>query len=437
MYHIIALRNVKVHWKQSLAAFLSISAAFVCLVLFQGYMNDVEDQYFDSYRNRSMFGDLLIQNKIAQTPEGQKNYWKYTLTNSDQEKINQVLAKHKDQIEDTIRYLVFQGMISSGISSKIFIASGTDIEAGAKARANWKFNVLYGKPLYQVLGTNSMLLGQTLGEQLGCVPEKKIYSELPTGGYKEEVRPFKCRRTDFQLSVTTKDGNLNAMDFDVVGLVDAGYRDTDSRFISIGLEQAQTLLGTDQISYQSVKFKDRLNASVLTKELDAELKALNPGLMAIDWKEHIVGDLYVRTMSLLDIFRNFVTIIVSFISVLSVMNTMVKIVKERTREIGTLRSLGFQRIHLLKIFMYEAFFLGFFGVLAGIVSAGILTILINSLGITYKAGLLSEAVPFKIMFGYKLYATSLGLLMFVTLVTSLVSVWSTINQKIVDCLGHV
>jgi putative ABC transport system permease protein len=437
MYHIIALRNVKVHWKQSLAAFLSIAAAFVCLVLFQGYMNDVEDQYFDSYRNRSMLGDLLIQNKIAQTPEGQKNYWKYTLTHEDQNKINQVLARHSNEIETSVHYLTFQGMISSGISSKIFIASATDIVEGAKARGHWKYNVLYGKPLFETLGQNAMLLGQTLGEQLGCVPEKIIYAMLPEGGYTPDERPFKCRRSDFQLSVTTKDGNLNAMDFDVVGLIDAGYRDTDSRFISMGLEQAQTLMGTDQISYQSVKFKKGLDAVALTQKLDAELKELNPELMAIDWKDHIIGDLYVRTMSLLNIFRNFVTVIVSFISVLSVMNTMVKIVKERTREIGTLRSLGFQRIHILKIFIYEAFFLGMFGVLAGVVSAGILTILINAVGITYKAGMLSEAVPFQIMFSFKLYASSLLLLMAVTLVTSFVSIWSTINQKIVDCLGHV
>jgi putative ABC transport system permease protein len=437
MLFTIALRNVSVHWRQSLAALLSISAAFFSFVLFQGYMLDVSHLYLDGYRNRSMYGDVILENKDATSAQAQRDMRNYKLTKEDQDLIQSLLLKHSDSIEASVQFLNFQGLISTGKASKILLGQATDIESGKEMREQWIWNTLYGEPLHVTKAPSPVVLGVTLARQLGCTPDKEIYSLLPEGGYPAEIRPFHCMRRDMQMSVTTDSGALNAMDFEVVGLVDAGYKDIDSRYLNIPLPLAQQLLNTDKISFWTVKLKQGTSVKDWVNNFDRELKERTPQLLAIDWRDHLAGDLYKKTLSLLNIFRNFVTIVVAFISILSVMNTMVKIVKERTREIGTLLSLGFQRGQVLSIFLMESFFLGFLGCSVGALLSLVVTGLLNAARITYKAGLLSQPVPFRVQANPYLYLAAFGLLLTITVVTSYFSCGSTIRKKIVDCLGHV
>jgi putative ABC transport system permease protein len=323
------------------------------------------------------------------------------------------------------------------VSSKIFLAQAFDIIPGERMREQWSWNALYGKPLHLADVENPILVGQSLAFQLGCEPDQKVYSLKVEGGYEPTERPFTCRRPDVQLSVTTESGNLNAMDFTVVGLMDSGYKDIDSRYMTLPLPVAQQLLNTQKLSYWSIKLKPGVSIPSWTQTLNAELAQKAPHLQVIAWQDHRLGEMYLKTMSLLNIFRNFVTIVVAFISVLSVTNTMFKIVKERTREIGTLLSLGFQRSQVLSIFLREALLLALIGCVCGALIALGTTALINNAAITYKAGVLSEPAPFRVQVDLDLYLVSLGLLMFVTVVTSYVSCRSTVQKKIVECLGHV
>ena len=59
---LIAYRNVRLHWRHSFAAILSVVASFYALVIFQGYIEDIKEIYFDGYRHRAMLGDVLIEN---------------------------------------------------------------------------------------------------------------------------------------------------------------------------------------------------------------------------------------------------------------------------------------------------------------------------------------------------------------------------------------
>lgn len=433
----IAFRNVRVHWKQSLAALLSISVAFICFVVFQGYMLNVAGQYLDGYRNRSMYGDVLVQNSLAYSDQGKSDPWKFNLTFEQQQKISKLLESRKNQIVDHVRFLVFSGLISTGSISKIFWGQSFDVQSGAHVRSQWAWNTLYGKPLHLAGSDSAIMLGQSLAAQLGCEPDQVIHSLRIEGGYPSVDRPFHCRRPDVQLSVTTQVGNLNALDFTIEGLVDGGYKDIDSRYLTISIEQAQKLLNTDQISFWTIKLNDDVDVKKWIQDLDQEVKLVDPNLRAVSWIDHEFGEIYLKTMSLLNIFRNFVTVVVAFISVLSVMNTMVKIVKERTREIGTLLSLGFQRGQVLSIFLQESLFLAFLGSIVGALLGAFLSLIVNHMGISYKAGILSEAVPFQILIDPELYLFAFCLLIGVTVATSYFSCRGTIQKKIVDCLGHV
>ena len=69
-------------------------------------------------------------------------------------------------------------------------------------------------------------------------------------------------------------------------------------------------------------------------------------------------------------------IILFFVILIGVVNTMRMSIRERTREIGTNRAIGMQRTDVRSVFVFEVVFLSFFACIAGILlSFGLMTLL--------------------------------------------------------------
>lgn len=69
------------------------------------------------------------------------------------------------------------------------------------------------------------------------------------------------------------------------------------------------------------------------------------------------------------------------IMVAGIMNTLWIAIRERTREIGTLRAIGMQKFGVARLFLLEASMLGVLGALVGVVLGAVVTYLINSANI--------------------------------------------------------
>jgi putative ABC transport system permease protein len=272
---------------------------------------------------------------------------------------------------------------------------------------------------------------------LDCNPNPKVRAVAVDGGYKPELRPFECKSNSVQLSVTTDAGQLNALDLDVSGLVDAGYLDIDRKFIWMSIQDAQTLLHTERITYETLLIKHPYDIPKISAEFHDEIEARHPELRIMPWQENVrAGDLYKKTMALLTVFRNFVVIVIISISTLSVLNTMTKSLSERTREIGTLLSLGFRKSHIRWIFISESIFLGLLGIILGFIGTELSTVVINHAGIFYKAGLLSEPVPFRIKLAwFTIFISAFGLMALAACATT----WAcarVLRRRIIECLHH-
>ncbi len=432
----IALRNVFLHWRQSLAATISLAAGLISLVMFQGYMKDVERIYQESFRSRMMWGDVVVENLNLRHAEGRAEPWKYEVTPSEQEFVHKFFDQYKNKIDAYNRFLSINGMVTNGKTSTIFRGYGYDLAEGEKTRApDWAWNALYGSPLKE---QHTVLVGQSLGKILGCVPDQKVKMMNAVAGYKPEVRPFHCSSPDIQLNITTPEGQLNALDLQVVGLMDALYKDIDDKFLATSLEDAQTLMNTKNISYITVKFLDKGSyIDGIIKEFNAEAEKAGLQQRMSRWENHIIGEMYVRTMSLLGVFRNFVVSIIVAIAGLSIFNTMMKLVKERTREIGTLRSIGFVPKQILYIFVSEAVTLSFIGGVIGSLIAIVGTFILNGVGIVYKAGVLVEPVPFRILISPNLYVFSFIFLSLLAAVTTWIVCRSTLKNSTAENLTYV
>jgi putative ABC transport system permease protein len=433
----IAFRNVRKNWRHSLAATISLSAGFISLVLFQGYIIDVENMYQVGFRNRAMYGDLLVENPALQDKEGRAEPEKYFITVEDQAKIESYLQAHRDQVETRVRFLPATGMVSNGKNTYIFLAMGYDVPEGAVMRGDvWRWDALYGQPLHVGQDPNGVMLGKSLGFLLNCLPEKNSTRLVQNGGYDAKVRPFQCERPRVQLTATTETGQVNALDLNVSGLIDGGYKDVDEKWMKLSIDNVQTLLNTKKIRFLSILLKDRSQVFEFRDGFNQFFQKENIPLKAQRWLEHPVGQLFQQTMSLLNIFKIFIVIVIMTISGLSVFNTMVKIVKERTKEIGTMRSLGYTGHQVSFIFTFEAFYLSLFGILIGLAVSVIFTFAMNHSGLVYKAGMLSEPVLFQIAVDPKTYLQSFLLLTILSVVTSWIATRHIIRSRVSENLTY-
>ncbi|MFN9065637.1 MAG: hypothetical protein ACK5V3_00295, partial [Bdellovibrionales bacterium] len=156
----IAYRNTKKNWRHSLAAIISISAGFLSLVLFQGYIADVNQMYDVGFSNRAMYGHVIIENPEVNTTLGKSLGEEIYLDVAEQKKIKEFLSSKKENVHVSVRFLPVTGTVTNGINSFIFIAMGYDLTAGAEMRKPlWEWEALYGEPLHVAQNPQGIVLG--------------------------------------------------------------------------------------------------------------------------------------------------------------------------------------------------------------------------------------------------------------------------------------
>ena len=122
--------------------------------------------------------------------------------------------------------------------------------------------------------------------------------------------------------------------------------------------------------------------------------------MAEDWSERFEefsGDL--------NLFLSMITAIGLAIAVLSIVNTMMMSVTERTTEFGILRANGWSRGHIIQLMAWES---GLLGICGGTVGVGIGLIAIRIVNWKWADRLQLYAGPELILFGI-LFSAALGI----------------------------
>jgi putative ABC transport system permease protein len=429
----LAARNVRKNWRHSLAATLSIAAGFVAIVMFEGYISDVKERYRDLVSGRQMLGDLLIEKKGAQEG-GRRDDWAYQLGPREQQVVEQLLAQEGANVRARVRFLNVGGMLSNGESSTVFVGIGYDVVEGQQVRApRWEWNTEAGTPL-AASEPDTILVGKGLGTVLDC----KMGDATGGSGTRRPRRPLTCPRTHVQLTAATELGRLNAIDPEIVGVVDAGFKEIDQRYVAMSLPAAQRLLDTEAVSLYSVKLVDPATAEAVADRIRSAAAGRGVELEVGPWEAHPLGDLFRRAMALLELFRSFIGTVAVIIAGMSVLNVLVKAVRERTREIGTLRSLGFRRSQIVLLFSTEAALLGVAAVAVGSLFTLAASWFINHhANITYKAGMLAEPIPLTVSASPVTYIATGLLLTGLAALAALLPARRAARMKIPNALAHV
>src|SRR5262249_48622530 len=154
------------------------------------------------------------------------------------------------------------------------------------------------------------------------------------------------------LLATTTEGNLNAVDVTVRGIISVGVPDIDRRLVYTDIAAVQKLLLTDKVSTLSVYLKsmdDTESALLHAKASEGAIEARSWLDLAVFYKS--VRALYNRIFGMLGL-------IMLVIVLFAMTNTLGMAVAERTREIGTLRAIGTHPGELVRNFVLEGLVIG-------------------------------------------------------------------------------
>jgi lipoprotein-releasing system permease protein len=192
---------------------------------------------------------------------------------------------------------------------------------------------------------DGILIGRVLAERLGVGPGDTLF--VSSGG--EDMR--------FRVSALFETG---------IELVDKSYFYAHLRTVR------QVLQEWDGVSYIQAMLEDPNDAPLIAKHMEYAL-----GHSVASWQE--------RERSWLEVFRvlrlssalTMSTIIL--IAGLGMFNTLAIIVMERAREIAILRSIGYERRDILKIFLYQGMLVYVIGAVVGCLMGAGLTALIESI----------------------------------------------------------
>lgn len=192
--------------------------------------------------------------------------------------------------------------------------------------------------------------------------------------------------------------------WEVVGVMDAGTSAANSEVFADINQMAADYNREEALSSLLLKAVDEVAAAALINDLEAD-RRLNVTAQS-------EKDYFKMQTSSGDIFRYlglFVSVIMAVGSAFAAMNTMYAAVARRTKEIGTLRVLGFSRISIMASFLIEALLLALLGGLLGILLVLPLNGATTGIGsITFSEVAFSFRVTPKIMMMGVLFAMVMG-----------------------------
>ncbi|MFT4623693.1 MAG: ABC-type lipoprotein release transport system permease subunit [Myxococcota bacterium] len=166
----------------------------------------------------------------------------------------------------------------------------------------------------------------------------------------------------------TVDGALNAMRYPVSGILTTGSPMIDNISAFATLPTVDALVAANgRVTHVSTRVGNRNKAEAFAPELAAAL----PGTDIRTWVSEVAP--MIEAQEVRQTMFDIIGLALLLMAATGIANTVLMAAYERTREIGTLRSMGLQRGGVLAMFALEGFWMGVVGGAVGATLGGLLT----------------------------------------------------------------
>jgi len=235
------------------------------------------------------------------------------------------------------------------------------------------------------------------------------------------------------LLVNKSSGGANAVEVTVRGLFSTIAKAYDDSALRLPIGTAQQLLRVQGAHAWVVLLDDTARTEAVTASLASKLPSSE--FQVVPWYD--LADFYHKTVSLFSKQVAVMKVIIAAIIVLSITNTMMMGVMERTGEIGTSMALGVTRRRILASFVCEGAVLGICGGLIGLALGFALASLISAIGIPMPPPPgMAHGYTGEILISPRLAFEALTLAVLTTLLASIYPAWKASHLVIVDALRH-
>jgi putative ABC transport system permease protein len=400
----IAFRNIFRNRRRTLITLLVLVMGATGLILFGGY-KEVNFWGLRETTIRNRLGHLQIYRQGYSDAESQKPL-EYAL--EDTGTIREAIEKDP-RVAMTAAQITLMGLISNGDKSETFLGIAVEPE---KDRQMQSQRLETGRDINDE-EIDSVILGRGLAKSMN----------VQLGDY-------------LTLMTTTVTGSLNAMDFQVVGTFMTGVKEYDDRALKIPLGGAQYLLNTQKIEKLLVMLNKTEETGAVLSDLTSLAERERWPLEFKSWSD--LATFYHQVVLIFNGIFGFIGIIVFIIVVLSVANTIMMNIFERTREIGTLMAIGTKRRRVWAMFLLEGMMIGLIGGVAGILCGILAGQIINYANIQlppppgYTAG-----YQLRILLKPSILVGNFFLCVVTATLSSIYPALRASRLNIVDALGHI
>lgn len=345
----LAARNILRQRTRSAVTLSAIILGVVGLILSGGFVKDIFFQLGEAVIH-SQTGHIQVF-KVGFLERGARQPDRFLMEDP---KALAALLRQQPGVEEVSARLNFSGLLNNGRRDLAIIGEG--IEAGKEARLGTYQRIVQGRQLDDK-DQFGILVGEGVASSMGLSP----------GDYVTMV-------------VNTADGALNTLDFEVVGVFQTFSKDFDARAVRVQLQAAQDLMFTRGANLLVVTLQK-------TRDTDlsrAAIRAALPGdIDSRTWYE--LSDFYDKAVQLYDRQFGVLQLIILFMVLLSVANTVNMSVSERLGEFGTMQALGNSRAVVFRLVVLENVLLGTVGALVGGVLGLGLAEAVSAIGIPMPA----------------------------------------------------
>ena len=215
------------------------------------------------------------------------------------------------------------------------------------------------------LSGDTCVVGVDLARQLG----------LSVGSVISLTSPKNVDEILNQLDRAEKDGNKDPavfenikqlvlpVDLTVTGIFSSGRYFYDSEFILVPLHIGQEMyeLSGNEVHGLAVKTNDPFQAEIFKRAI---MERVGPPVVALTWVD--------QNKELFDAIRMergvmfFLLMFIVLVAAFGIMNTLITVTVQKTREIGILKALGARTGQIVGIFVAQGMVVGFFGTLVGL-----------------------------------------------------------------------
>ena len=414
----LAFRGLSRNRRRSLMTLLTIALGFAAIALFAGYTHNIYSGMSRGAIHGEMLGHLTLS-KPGMRKEGRLYPERYLLNADEVKKIGELLQS-EPHVKLVAPRLAFSGLVSNGRASTIFIAEGIAPAALQKIQEgiftqNEAKRGLYDKMLKKLDSAHAEVveLSSGLAELLHLQQQGQA-----------------------AMLVNTMYGQANALDVTLGGTFDTGNAGSNDKYALVSLALAQNLYdASGHADRLTVLLDDVAQTEPMRKLLHDKLHAAGFDLEIKSWNE--LSSFYNQVHGMFDMIFGFIFLIVLTVVVMSVANSMGMTVIERTREIGTLRSIGLRRAGVVRIFTTESLLLTLNGCGTGFLLTVLVRYGINVADISYTPPNSVSPTPLLIDLDMRRIVFTCVLMGIVATLAAYLPARRAANKVIIDALGHV